>query len=365
MASRFWRFSRTLTLAATLAGGTGLAASALATHASDEAGVASEMLAAVNAIIATLDAQPTRIETAVGYERRAMLLHPLTDASRSNLVYWPYLRTGLPIDFMTGQQRILLHDLLNTALSASGYLSATQIMQMEEILADREVTGFPRGAENYTLAIYGEPGTDNEWGWRFEGHHLSLNFTLGPAGISTTPTFMGASPALITEGKRAGLRNLRPVHEAGRELVLSLSAQQQAVAIADAPPPADIVSGTLNKAAEQWNDWQQLGDTGISIRALEPMQKDLAQRIIDEVVAVYRPEISRSYLAQIDVNELRFTWFGSTLPGAPHYYRLDGPDFFFEYDLVQGDGNHVHAVWRSKDGDFGADLLREHHLREH
>jgi len=80
---------------------------------------------------------------------------------------------------------------------------------------------------------------------------------------------------------------------------------------------------------------------------------------------VYRPEISRSYLQQIDVNELRFVWFGGTTDGDPHYYRLEGPDFWFEYDLVQGMGNHVHAVWRSKSGDFGGDLLMQHHQQDH
>jgi hypothetical protein len=82
-------------------------------------------------------------------------------------------------------------------------------------------------------------------------------------------------------------------------------------------------------------------------------------------VTTHRPEIARAYLQQIDVNELRFVWFGGSTDGEAHYYRLEGPDFFFEYDLVQNNGNHVHAVWRSKQGDFGTDLLLQHRQQEH
>src|SRR5690606_5893084 len=114
-----------------------------------------------------------------------------------------------------------------------------------------------------------------------------------------------------------------------------------------------------------WNDWKALPPQGIAVSELDAAQKDGVQRILDEVVTTYRPEISRAYLGQIDVNDLRFVWFGGTQEGQAHYYRLEGPDFFFEYDLVQNQGNHVHTVWRSKSGDFGEDLLLQHHQQEH
>lgn len=332
---------------------------------SELAAVSADMARIAQAFLATMEGPPSAIESSVGYQRRELALLPADDPARTNYVYWPYLRQGLPIDFMTAQQRTLVHDLLNTALSARGYLSAVQIMQMEKILADDEVTGFPRGPENYTLAIFGQPAAGERWGWRFEGHHLSLNFSVAPDAVSVTPSFWGAAPAAIPSGPLAGFRNLRGSHEAGLALINALDDAQRLEAIAEGNPPFDILSGNLNRPQASWDDWKNLPPQGIAVSSLDARRKDLVQRILDEVVTLHRPEISRAYLQQVDVNDLRFVWFGGTRDGEAHYYRLEGPDFFFEYDLVQGNGNHVHAVWRSKAGDFGADLLLQHRRQDH
>lgn len=327
--------------------------------------VVSKMVSAANGILETVAQGPGGIENAVGYNRQELLHLDQQDEARVNYVYWPYLRKGLPLDFMSAQQKILTHKLLNTALSAKGYLSVIQVMQLEKILSDNEVIGFPRGPENYTLAIFGTPAIDERWGWRFEGHHLSLNFSVARGELSVSPTFFGASPAEIRTGSMAGFRSQHYVHNAGFNLLNALSDSQKSRAIASGNPPFDILSGNLNRPSENWNDWKSLDKTGIAISSLNAQQKQLAQHIIDEVITVYRPEISQSYLNQIDINDLNFTWMGGMVDGEAHYWRLDGPDFFFEYDLVQGNGNHVHAVWRSKEGDFGEDLLMQHRQENH
>jgi hypothetical protein len=340
---------------------------ALADRAEGEAlqAVNAELLRIAEAFLATVAGEPGGIENAVGYNRRELVGLGADDEARTNYVYWPYLRKGLPIDFMSADQRMLVQDLLSAALSAKGYLGTIQIMQLEKVLADAETTGFPRGTENYTLAFFGTPGADTRWGWRFEGHHLSLNFSVAPNELSVTPAFFGASPAEIPTGALAGFRTLRGSHEAGLALINALDESQRAQAIEDGNPPFDIVSGNLNKPMATWDDWKALPPQGIEVSALSAEHKDIVQRILDEVVTQYRPEISASYLAQIDVNTLRFVWFGGTNDGEAHYYRLEGPDFFFEYDLVQGNGNHVHAVWRSKSGDFGGDMLLQHRAESH
>lgn len=125
----------------------------------------------------------------------------------------------------------------------------------------------------------------------------------------------------------AGFRSQDYVYSAGYALLHALTEEQKTIAIAEGNPPFDIESGTLNKPRENWNNWKSL-DTGIAIASLTPQPKNTRAKILDEIITVYRPEISRAYLAQVDVNALSFTWMGSSEAGQAHYWRLDGPDFF-------------------------------------
>ena len=62
-------------------------------------------------------------------------------------------------------------------------------------------------------------------------------------------------------------------------------------------------------------------------------------------------------------DSVRFAWLGGLEKGEGHYYRVQGPTFLLEYDNTQNDANHIHAVWRDFEDDFGEDLLRQHYER--
>ncbi len=103
---------------------------------------------------------------------------------------------------------------------------------------------------------------------------------------------------------------------------------------------------------------------GISFKKLDDKQQSLLLEMVANFTAKYRPEI----LQQIDKRTpiasgvgMFFAWAGGMESGEGHYYRIQTPDFLFEYDNVQGNANHIHTVWREFDGDFGADLLRQHY----
>jgi hypothetical protein len=120
------------------------------------------------------------------------------------------------------------------------------------------------------------------------------------------------------------------------------------------------------KDRRDWDAWREnLHPEGIAVTSLSSEQKTTVQRIVDEVITTYRPEIANSYLRVIDIDELSFAWMGSIKRRSPHYYRLQGEDFVFEYDNFQGNGNHIHTVWRSLNGDFGEDLLEAHYRALH
>ena len=56
---------------------------------------------------------------------------------------------------------------------------------------------------------------------------------------------------------------------------------------------------------------------------------------------------------------------GPTEPGAPHYYRLQGPQLLIEWDNTQRSANHAHSVWRDPATDFGLDVLAGHRAAHH
>jgi hypothetical protein len=333
--------------------------------AQEERAVQEDMVAVISALLATVQqAAPT--EAMLGVERKANLVLPADDPQRENWQYWPTVRVGLPLEYMSAVQRRLVHDLLRTLLSSNGYLKATHIMRLEEILDVLDEAGLPRSVDHYRLVVFGTPSAETPWSWRFEGHHVSLNVAVSPEGVSVTPSFFGANPAEVVGGPLAGFRVHGILEDLARELLMSLSDEQRAVAVVAERAAAEIYSGNINKDRAQWDAWRQtLVPQGVAVSELNEVQQHWVRRMLDEIVGNYRPELAARYLAGVDVEELSFAWMGPPERHAPHYFRLQGTDFMFEYDNVQNDGNHVHSVWRSKAQDFGQDVLGEHYRTSH
>ena len=211
-------------------------------------------------------------------------------------------------------------------MSAKGYHKLVNIMQLEYVLAATSSTGFPRGIEDYTITLFGEPRVDAAWAWRFEGHHISLNITVAPDGdVAVTPTFMGADPAEVPSGPLAGLRVLRVEEDLGRELVTSLTGAQREIAILPGDPaynakrgytyaydaPWDLHSSNILKDRGEWDAWKtELTPDGIAFAALDGNQQALLLELIDEVITTYRPEIAAGYKSSLNLDEIHFAWIG-------------------------------------------------------
>jgi hypothetical protein len=324
------------------------------------------MVDAANALLATVAGGPTGIETTIGFDRGRNLALELDDPARESWTYWPTQRVGVPFDVMTAEQRKLTQALLTSALSSRGYLKVVHVMQLEQILGMLDTIGFPRGVGHYEIVLFGKPELDAPWSWRFEGHHVSLNVAVAPDGVAVTPTFFGSNPGEVRSGPLTGFRALGAEEDLGRELVRSLSDAQRRRAVVSSEAPRDILTGNLGKPPERWDEWQAtVLPVGIPVAELNEVQRHWVRRILEEVVGVYRPELADAKLAAIDAASLSFAWMGSVERGAPHYFRLQGEDFLFEFDNVQDNANHVHSVWRDKRADFGRDLLGEHYRAAH
>ena len=324
-----------------------LAASAARAHE-----VAADMLKAAGELRATLDAAQLKQAT-----------YPLTDAERENWNFVPIARQGLPFKRMTTDQQALGLALLRSGLSHAGTARAQAIMQLELFLKEAEKdTKGRRDPVQYFITFFGEPAANRSWGWRFEGHHLSFNFTVVDGKhVFFTPSFMGTNPAEVRSGPRRGERVLGEEEDAGFAFIESLDAGQRAVAIIAADPLKEIV--TTNKKRVD-----PLSPAGIPAAKLNAAQRTRLEALVKLYLSRWRPELAEETFGKIaaaGLEKLTFAWAGPVDRSQGRYYRIQGPTFLIEFDNFQNNFNHVHTVVRDFKGDFGHDLLAEHLARDH
>ena len=297
-------------------------------------------------------------------EQKAKASFEFDSEERQNWHFIPRARKGLPFKEMTAVQQRLAQALLASGLSQRGYAKALTIMTLEQILREVEQgrTGLVRDEELYYLSIFGVPGDPKAWGWRVEGHHLALNFTIAQGKlVANSPSFFGTNPGDVLEGPRQGLRVLGKEEDLGRGLFTSLNPAQQKTALLSTNAPKDIFTEAQRRV-------KPLAEAGIAFSALNREQQTKLRDLVNEYAHRYRSELAAQDLAKIEKagwNKVRFAWAGSATKFQGHYYRVQGPTFLLEYDNVQNNANHVHSVWRDFENDFGADLLKEHYQQSH
>ena len=300
-------------------------------------------------------------------DQRKLAAYELSAEERVNWHFVPRpfegdgVRDGLSLKAMRPDQRHLAYALLATGLSHKGYLTATQIMSLEQVLHELENNAPYRDTEMFYLSVFGKPGAKN-WAWSFEGHHLSLNFTVAEGKLTAaTPNFFASNPATIMEGPRKGLQVLDREENMARALVKSLTSKQLTAARFSENAPDGILTSADPVASH-------LGEKGIAFGDLEKAQQAQLLELIDVYVKRVRGEFAEAELAAIEQtghDKIIFAWAGGLEKGQGHYYRVQGPTFLIEYANTQNNAAHVHSVWRDFDGDFGRDVLKEHYQESH
>jgi len=291
-------------------------------------------------------------------EQKQTALLPFNSEERLNWHYVPMERKGLRYKAMSPAQQKAAQALLRVGLSATGHRKVEAIRQLENVLKALENGSPIRDTEFYYFTIFGEPAAKGIWGWRYEGHHVSLHWTvLKGKVIASSPQFLGTNPAEVRSGPQKGTRVLAAEEDLGRALVKSLTAEQRQEAILSETAPGDILTAAARKAA-------LLDDKGIAYSRLTKDQQGLLLSLLHEYATVQVPEIAQQRLEAIrkaGMDSVKFAWMGGLEKGQGHYYRLQGATFLIEYDNTQNDANHIHTVWRDFHGDFGADLLALHY----
>lgn len=318
--------------------------------------------------LSTLD-EPDRIQVQIEMEDSARI-------NWTNLPLGLAPRSGLRYGDISEQSKIAFHKILSSIFSSQGYLKTFAIMQVDDILHELFEIQFQQGKVNaqsmefirklnwdygnYYVAIAGNPETDETWGLKFEGHHISINLTVAGDEFTMTPLFFGSDPAVVEATQYAGLRPLSKEEDYGFWLINAMDDRQKAQATLSEKVPGDIIT---SPDRPQWLEEFK----GIKGSELNEGQQKILHYLIEEYIGNLDHEKAEEYLAKLHLRgmgEVYFAWIGSYEPMKAHYYVIHSPDFLIEYDNVGflDNANHIHTIWREKGNDFGEDVLKNHRM---
>ena len=308
---------------------------------------------AADAFLATLDPAQTQFVLKTG-----------DDPTRLDWHFVPMdTRKGLALNAMTDPQRAAARRLLASLLSAVGYERATDVMQLEAVLAELEGDPVKRDPLKYSFTLFGRPGpAGTRWAASVEGHHLSVNVLLdGDAVAAATPLFFGSNPARVPKpiaDVPADTRVLAGAEDAAFALLNSLTVAQLSEAHVEADPPREI----RGPGDGEWTPEAVGPRDGLRGVKMTPPQREALDRLVRWHLAAVSDRERASKIFEYEhrggSRSLRFAWLGATEPGVGHGYRVRGPNLLIEFvnsqpDSLGNPANHAHAILRDPDGDFG------------
>jgi Protein of unknown function (DUF3500) len=295
--------------------------------------------------------------------QRAQATFPFDTRERFVWAYTPGTRAGLALRDMRPEQRDAAHAIVSASQSNRTASEVASIIALETVLGELERAAGRGGwqrrdPELFWHAVFGEPDPRTPWSWRVGGHHVAIHVTLADGEvIGTTPSFLGANPAVVPSGSRQGFRALAGEEGLARSLLSNMTAAERQAAVVNDRAPADILTENAQRA-----DPTNV-PRGVRHADLQRPQQAELERLIRHYVDRARPDVADWQWERIvsdGVGDVTFAWAGSEEHGRGHYYAVRGTRFLIEYDNTQNGANHIHAVWRDLDNDWGEDLLRAH-----
>ena len=299
-------------------------------------------------------AAATRLAEVLPAELKQKMIYSYDDPERLNWHFIPRDRNGIVLWDLEGASRKAADELVKSGLSAAGYAKTLQVRSLEEVLylfeeGEEEYRRTRRHPHKYHITIFGTPGETGKWGWRFEGHHLSLNFMIQDGVVvSSTPEFFGANPGLIDGGPKRSLRVLGKREDLARDILKSCTeAQQKQMWIAKEAPDDIRGAGEAQPVVTE--------TIGLRYADMSPEQQKLLRELIAEYVTAMPVQVVRDRMKAIEksgMDNVRIGWWGESERNQRHHYVVQGESFIIEYNNTQNEANHVHAMWRNIGGDF-------------
>ena len=310
-------------------------------------------------VIEELAKQTSELLNSVTDEQRSALDYPFTATElRHRWAYVPGIRAGLTFADLDRRGRKTVHNLLARVLSPHAYAQAATIMALEDVLDYSEHHELDRHQTDYWIALFGDPAADSSWGWRFEGHHVSVNVTVHGDRLFTTPCFFGANPAVVRYDDTPVVAPLNLEENLARTLLHALDPANRALAVVSDVAPDDIrttsaarVNGTVEPS-------------GVPMARLRPAAAQLLGDLVTFYLRRFSEDISAPALLDVRPEDVFFAWEGHPDPGRGHYYRIQASNLLIEYDNTANDANHIHSVIRRPSGDFGDNPLADHLARQ-
>ena len=349
-------------------------------------------------------------------EQRAKAVHPLASPEWTRWNFIPasmFPRNGISFKELNQAQRQRAHDLMKAGLSQSGYTTAASVMQLENVLREMEGPSATAGAPPAPApqaaapaAVADQPagtgaGARGEGGQRGGGRGAGRGGEAAAAHrLCVIRSFTTSRSSAIRPQREhgAGASKATMCHCASRSTTVACSCRarrsssapilpkcrtdtaptpafasspprrtpparssarsmrrQQAIALV-APKPRGFASGTTVKFDPQT-------PVGLAAAQMSSKHRDMLMKLIDSYASIMPPDIAAERMARIKaagIDKIMFAWSGATEKGQQYQYQVQGPTFLIEHNNTQNNGNHIHAVWRDFNGDFGRDVLAEH-----
>lgn len=287
-------------------------------------------------------------------DQKQKLMYKYDDPERLNWHFIPKDRNGIVLWDLNGEPRKAAEELVKVGLSAAGHAKVLQVRSLEEVLylfegGEEDYRRNRRHPHKYHITVFGTPGPTGLWGWRFEGHHLSLNFSIQDGVVvSSTPEMFGANPALIDAGPSRKLRILAGREDIARQILKACNEEQKKQMWISETAPDDIRGAGLAQPVVEEAVGLRYGD-------MSPEQKKLLKELLGEYLSAMPAQVVRDRLKAIEasgMDNVRMAWWGESEVNKRHHYVIQGASFIVEYNNTQNEANHVHAMWRNVGGDF-------------
>lgn len=302
-------------------------------------------------------------------DQKSEVMRPLADTLRFDWHFVPRERQGLNLKRMSEPQRKAALNMVEVVLSEKGYQKIKEVIDLENVLRvleSRPPNDTRRDPENYAFLVFGDPAKKQPWGWRMEGHHISLHYTSINGHVSFTPSFLGSNPGhVLIDVPQKGLRVLGPEEDMGFQLLNSFTPEQRKRIVLAEKSPYEIFS--VNKRRVDAMPLE-----GLAMKDMTPAQQQDFKKLISLYLDRYHITLKNQQMKQLEqagMGNIHFAWMGNTTlkmgKGEGHYYRIHGPTLLIEFDNTQNDANHIHTVVRDLTDDFGEDLLKKHYEQSH